>query len=143
MDDLEKQYKDLPLEQRLALALSENLPDAYRPFMVREQWMVVKCYFARRVDFRPDEVRALIQDQDHVIRLCIAKRQDLNAELVEQCVNDRDPNVRYFIARNPLITAAQRQKLLNDGDELVSRVAKKGPREAQFRQRPGQTKLIK
>lgn len=143
MDDLEKQYKALPLEERLALALSEHLPDAYRPFMVREQWMVVKCYFARRVDLRPEEVSALIQDQDHVIRLCIAKRQDLSAELVEQCVTDRDPNVRYFIARNPMITVAQRARLLNDEDELVSRVAKKGPREAQFRQRPGQTKLIK
>jgi len=143
MNTLEKQYKSLPLEERLELALSLNLPETYRPFMVREQWMVVKCYFARRADLTQEEVSALIEDQDHVIRLCLAKRQDLSPQMVERCVNDRDPNVRYFIARNPLITEEQKQQLLQDEDPLVSRAAKKGPREAQYRQRPGQTILIK
>lgn len=143
MDTLEKQYKSLPLEERLELALSNDLPATYRPFMVREQWMVVKCYFARRADLTQDEVSALIEDQDHVIRLCLAKRQDLSPQVVTRCVNDRDPNVRYFIARNPLISEAQKQQLLQDEDPLVSRAAKKGPREAQYRQRAGQTTLIK
>lgn len=143
MDELEKQYKALPLEERLELALSENLPEAYRPFMVREQWMVVKCYFARREDLTLDEVNTLLDDQDHVIRLCLAKRQDLTPQMVERCVNDRDPNVRHAIARNPLITATQKQILLQDEDELVSRAAKKGPRAAQYRQREGQARLVK
>ena len=143
MENREKQYKALPLEERLELALSENLPEEYRPFMLREQWMVVKCYFARRADLRPEEVNTLIEDQDHVIRLCIAKRQDLSPQIVARCVNDRDPNVRYFIARNPLINNEQKQQLLQDEDPLVSRAAKKGPREAQHRQRPGQAKLVK
>lgn len=143
MNELERQYKALPLEERLDLALSETLPEAYRPFMVCEQWMVIKCYFARRADLRPNEVEALIQDQDHVIRLCIAKRHDLTPSMVEKCVNDRDPNVRYFIARNPLINPEQRKHLLRDPDPLVSRAAQKGPREIQYRQRPGQARLIK
>ena len=143
MDNLEKQYKALPLEERLTLALSEHLPAHYRPCMVREQWMVVKCYFARRADLTLDEVNALLDDQDHVIRLCLAKRQDLTPQMVARCVADRDPNVRHSIARNPLLTEAQKQVLLQDEDELVSRAAKKGPREAQYRQREGQTRLVK
>jgi hypothetical protein len=143
MKTLEAEYKALPLEERLALALSDQLPEAYRPFMVQEQWMVVKCYFARRADLHPFEVSALLDDQDHVIRLCIAKRQDLSPEMVARCVADRDPNVRYFIARSPLITSEQRDTLLNDEDPLVSRAARKGPKAPQYRQRPGQTKLIK
>ena len=143
MDKLEKQYKALPLEERLELALSNHLPEFYRPFMVKEQWMVVKCYFARRADLTQDEVNTLMDDQDHVIRLCLAKRQDLTPQMVTRCVNDRDPNVRHAIARNPLITAEQKLTLQQDEDELVSRAAKKEPREAQYRQREGQTKLVK
>ena len=143
MDTQEQQYKALPLEERLELALSDALPETYREFMVREQWMVVKCYFARRADLTPEEINALIEDQDHVIRLCIAKRQDLYPEIVARCVNDSDPNVRYFIARSPLITEEQKHQLLQDEDELVRRAARKGPREPQFRQRPGQAKLVR
>lgn len=143
MTNLEKQYKALPLAERLDLALSEALPLAYRPFMVHEQWMVIKCYFARRADLTQDEISTLIEDQDHVIRLCIAKRPDLTAEMVAQCVNDRDPNVRHAISRNLLITEAQRQQLKQDVDPLVSRAASKGPKETQYRQRPGQTRVIK
>lgn len=143
MEKLEKQYKALPLEERLELALSEELPDQYRPFMVHEQWMVVKCYFSRRADLTLAEVNELLGDQDHVIRLCLAKRPDLTPQMVARCVNDPDPNVRHAIARNPLITDTQKQLLQQDEDELVSRAAKKAPRAAQYRQREGQTKLVK
>ena len=143
MDELEKKYKELPLAERLDLALSDGLPIEYRPYMAREQWMVVKCYFSRRADLSPAEIANLIEDQDHVIRLSIAKRLDLTPAMVERCVHDPDPNVRYFIARNPLISSAQRALLLGDADELVRRAALKGPREAKFRQRPGQAKLIR
>ncbi|NOT17370.1 MAG: hypothetical protein HOP20_04780 [Sulfuriferula sp.] len=143
MSDLEKQYKALPLADRLDLALSDNLPQAYRPFMVHEQWMVIKCYFARRADLGMEEIGALINDQDHVIRLCIAKRPDLTPEMIASCVNDRDPNVRHAICRNANLSAAQRQQLQADIDPLVARAATKPPKETQYRQRPGQAKLIK
>lgn len=143
MDDLEKHYKALPLAERLDLALSETLPAAYRPFMAREQWMVIKCYFARRADLNPEEVATLIEDQDHVIRLCIAKRPDLTPAMVEKCVNDRDPNVRHAISRNALINEAQRAQLRRDEDPLVARAAAKGAKATQYRQRPGQSRLIK
>ncbi len=142
-DALEKQYKSIPLEHRLDMALSDTLPAEYRPFMVREQWMVVKCYFARRADLTADEVAALLADQDHVIRLCIAKRPDLPADLVEACVHDRDPNVRHAISRNPCLTDTQRQHLLTDVDPLVARAAAKGAKQVQYRQRPGQAVLIR
>jgi hypothetical protein len=143
MPHLEKQYKALPLAERLDLALSDSLPEAYRPFMVREQWMVIKCYFARRADLNMEEITALIADQDHVIRLCIAKRPDLTAEMIDMCVNDRDPNVRHAICRNASLTTAQRQQLQQDVDPLVARAATKPPKETQYRQRPGQTRVIK
>lgn len=143
MDDLEQHYKALPLAERLDLALSETLPAAYRPFMVREQWMVIKCYFARRADLSPEEVAALIEDQDHVIRLCIAKRPDLTPAMVEKCVSDRDPNVRHAISRNALLDDAQRELLKHDEDPLVARAAAKGAKATQYRQRPGQTRVVK
>lgn len=143
MFDLVREYKALPLDERMALALSDALPEAYRPLMLAEQWMHVKCYFARRLDLRPDEVARLLDDQDHVIRLCIAKRTDLIPGQVERCVHDRDPNVRYFIARSPLLTPEQRTRLAADEDELVRRAAAKGPREPQIRQRPGQAPLVR
>ncbi len=141
--DDEAAYKALSLDERLALALSEALPEAFRPFMVAEQWMVTKCYFARRMDLRAAEVEALLADQDHVIRLCIAKRPDLSAEQVARCVGDRDPNVRYFIARNPLLSVTQRERLLGDEDPLVRKAAGKGPRPLKTRRRPGQAELIR
>jgi hypothetical protein len=140
---LEKTYKALPLAERLDLALSDTLPVEYRPFMVHEQWMVIKCYFARRADLTPDEVAALIEDQDHVIRLCIAKRPDLTPAMVEKCVKDRDPNVRHAISRNALASPAQRAQLQHDEDPLVARAASKSIKGTQYRQRPGQTRLIK
>lgn len=143
MTELERQYKALSLEARMELALSATLPEAYRALMVREQWMHVKCYFARRVDLRPEEISALLGDQDHVIRLCIAKRADLDAAQIERCVGDRDPNVRYFIARHPALTADQRNRLLTDEDALVRRAAAKGPRPTQTRQRNGQAALVR
>lgn len=143
MSDLERQYKSMSIGERMELALSADLPDCYRPFLLRDQWMQIKCYFARRLDLQPPEIAALLGDQDHVIRLCIAKRADLTPEQVACCVNDRDPNVRYFIAKSPLISEAQRQKLLNDEDDLVRAAAKKGPREPKIRARPGQAPLIR
>ncbi len=143
MGEMEKQYKALPLETRLALALSEHLPESYRPFMVCEQWMVIKCYFARREDLCLQEARALLDDQDHVIRLCIAKRPDLTPDMIERCVNDRDPNVRHAIARHERLTEEQRERLMRDMDPLVARAVAKGGRPVQFRQRPGQARLIR
>jgi hypothetical protein len=143
MTDHEHQYKALSLEARMELALSASLPEAYRSLMVREQWMHVKCYFARRLDLRADEISALLDDQDHVIRLCIAKRPDLSPAQIERCVGDRDPNVRYFIARHPGLSVDQRERLLADEDALVRRAAAKGPRPPQTRQRAGQALLVR
>lgn len=142
--DQYRTYKALPLDQRLALALSDSLTEFERhAILVHEQWMQVRCYFARRLDLRPHEVAMLLDDQDHVIRLCIAKREDLTPEQVQRCVADRDPNVRYFIARNRLLTAAQREGLQADPDELVRRAAAKGPRPMRTGQRPGQAPLVR
>lgn len=140
---LEKSYKAIPLEERLDMALAENLREDFRPFMVREQWMVVKCYFARRADLSQEEAKALLHDQDHVIRMCIAKRPDLTEEMVALCVADRNPNVRHAISRNPCLSAEQRSQLMQDEDPLVSRAAAKGPREVEYRQRPGQALVIR
>lgn len=141
-DDIERQYKALGLEERMQLALSAQLASPYRALMLREQWMHIKCYFARRLDLTAHEVETLLDDQDHVIRLCIAKRGDLTPEQIARCVADRDPNVRYFIARHPKITATQRAQLLQDDDVLVRRSAAKGPRAPRIRQRPGQAPLV-
>lgn len=141
--DREKIYKALSLKERMELALSETLPVDYRPFMLAEQWMQIRCYFARRADLSEDEIATLANDDDHVIRLCIAKRHDLTAAQVEQFVADRDPNIRHSIARSKLLTESQRQQLLNDSDPLVAQAATKQPRELRLRQRPGQTKLVK
>lgn len=139
-----KRYKSLPLEERLALALREHLSDTERRLIVHaEQWMQVRCYFARRADLTPEEIAVLLDDQDHVIRLCIAKRHDLRPEQVERCVNDRDPNVRYFIARNPDLPEHLRAQLLSDADPLVRRAATKGPRACRIEARPGQARLIR
>lgn len=140
---VEQQYKALPLAERMALAVSEDLPLAYRPLMLREQWMQIKCYFARRADLNPDEVASLLDDDDHVIRLCIAKRDDLSPEMIARCAADRDPNVRYFIARNPQLPESLREQLRGDVDPLVRRAAAKGPKPVSYRQRPGQTRLIR
>ncbi|MHB8253271.1 MAG: hypothetical protein ACYDEV_06120 [Acidiferrobacter sp.] len=140
----ERAYKALPLEDRLQLALREQLSDRDRDLILhREQWMQVRCYFARRADLRPHEVAVLLNDQDHVIRLCIAKRRDLHPEQVARCVTDRDPNVRYFIARNVLLPADLRLNLQNDADPLVRRAAAKGPRAPRMAARPGQALLIR
>ncbi len=141
--NLEAQYKKLPLAHKLELALSENLPDDYRPFMLREQWMQTRCYFARRMDLQPQEIAVLATDDDHVIRLCIAKRPDLTAQQVEAFVHDRDPNVRHAIARNALLSPKQREHLLQDDDELVRRAAAKGAKDIKTRQREGQALLIR
>lgn len=139
----EAEYKKLPLKEKLELALSDNLSECLREYMLREQWVQTRCYFARREDLSPQEVSALAQDDDHMIRLCIAKRQDLTPEQVAEFVNDPDPNVRYSIARNPMLNKEQRLQLQADNDPLVQRAAAKGPREVQFRQRPGQARLIR
>ncbi len=137
-------YKNLSLEDRLALALKTELTVAERDCILRhEQWMQVRCYFARRADLTAGEIAVLLDDQDHIIRLCIAKRPDLDASQVARCVRDRDPNVRYFIARNSLLETAQRQILLEDTDPLVRRAAAKGPRPARIEGRPGQAVLIR
>ncbi|MEJ2687244.1 MAG: hypothetical protein P8124_08555 [Gammaproteobacteria bacterium] len=112
-------------------------------FDLEEQWMHVKCYFARRLDLRPGEITALLDDPDHVIRLCIAKRRDLSPGQVDRCVSDPDANVRYFVARSPLLTRDQRERLLADEDPLVRQAARKGPRPVRTRQRPGQAELIR
>lgn len=143
MTNLEQQYKNLSLEERMKLAVAPLIEPAYRVFMLHEQWMQIKCYFARRADLSAAEITQLSLDDDHVIRLCVAKRHDLPLDTINRFVSDRDPNVRYFIARNPLLTQAQRERLMNDSDVLVRRAAEKGPRAMAYRQRPGQAKLVK
>lgn len=137
-------YKARPLEDRLALALAEQLDDDTRQIILHEeQWMQVRCYFARRLDLRPQEINVLLNDSDHVIRLCIAKRHDLTAEQIEKCVGDRDPNVRHAIARHPALTEAQRNRLMADEDEIVRFAVQKGPKAFRTRQRPGQAMLVR
>jgi len=143
MNDLEKQYKALPLKARIEMALSDSAPENYRLFLAEDQWSVIRCYFSRREDLNPDEVAIMIKDDDYVIRLSIAKRNDLTNEQVAQCVIDADPNVRHAIARNILLSERQRQILLNDEDDLIRRSAQKGPRKIKFRQRKNQARLIK
>ncbi len=49
-------YKALPLEERLALALREHLSEDERLLILHhEQWMQVRCYFARRADLAPND----------------------------------------------------------------------------------------
>ncbi len=140
----EKAYKALPLEDRLALALREHLSPEERRFILHhEQWMQVRCYFARRADLSAAEVAVLLADDDHVIRLCIAKRPDLSPEQLALCASDRDPNVRYFAARNPALPETLRAALLNDQDPLVQRAARKGPKAARVVARAGQAPLIR
>ncbi len=140
---METLWRGMSLEERLKWALSPDLPDDYRPFLLCEQWVQTRCYFARRADLRSAEVDVLARDGDYVIRLCIAKRPDLSAEQVAVFCADRDPNVRYAIARNPLLTEQQRAVLLQDEDELVRTAAAKGPRPSQERCRPGQAPLLR
>jgi len=140
----EKAYKALPLQERLDLALREHLSLSERALILyREQWMQVRCYFARRADLTTEEIAVLLQDQDHIIRLCLAKRPDLTPQQIQDCVKDRDPNVRYFIARNALLPEDLRAHLQNDGDPLVRRAAAKGPRPPRIAARPGQARLIR
>ncbi len=140
----EKTYKALSLEDRLSLALQERLNPEERTLIVeREQWMQVRCYFARRADLTPSEIAAFLGDQDHVIRLCIAKRPDLTPTQAARCAADRDPNVRYFIARNPALPQGLREALKEDPDPLVRRAAAKGPRAPRVAARPGQAALIR
>ena len=140
----EQAYTALPLEDRLRLALRERLHPEERALIVRrEQWMQVRCYFARRADLRPDEIAVFLEDQDHVIRLCIAKRPDLTPMQAARCASDRDPNVRYFVARNPALPQGLRDALKEDPDPLVRRAAAKGPRARRIEARPGQAALVR
>lgn len=140
----EKAYKALPLEDRLNLALRQDLTQEERDLILhKEQWMQVRVYFARRADLTASEIAVLLADQDHVIRLCMAKRPDLSPAQVRQCATDRDPNVRYFIARNALLPEDLRTLLQNDEDLLVRRAAAKGPRPPRIAARPGQAALIR
>ena len=137
-------YKLTPLADRLALALAEELDESRRQLILHhEQWMQVRCYFARRLDLRPAEIQELLNDADHVIRLCVAKRHDLSPEQIALCVADRDPNVRHAIARNPKLTVSQRSRLSADSDEIVRYAVTKGPRQLRTRQRPGQAVLVR
>lgn len=142
--EAERAYKARPLEERLALALRQHLTEQERELiLLREQWMQVRVYFARRADLRPHEIACLLADQDHVIRLCLAKRDDLTLKQIAQCAADRDPNVRYFIARNARLPEDLRKQLLNDADPLVRRAAAKGPRTVRIEARPGQAALVR
>ena len=143
MSHLEKQYKALPLKERIDMSLSDNVPEEYRLFLAEDQWNVIRCYFSRRADLSQNEIAIMIKDDDYVIRLSIAKRDDLLPEQVESCVVDADPNVRHAIARSVLLTEQQRKRLMNDEDDLIRRSASKGPRSVQYRQREGQATLIK
>jgi hypothetical protein len=137
------EYKKLPLKKRLELALQIELSTELRQYLLQEQWMQTRCYFARREDLQAHEIEQLANDDDHVIRLCIAKRQDLSPDQVAQFVNDKDPNVRHSISRSPLLDQAQREQLQQDEDPLVRKAAGKPAKEIKYRQRPGQAKLIR
>jgi hypothetical protein len=137
------EWRKMSLDERLRWALSPELPESYRPWLLVEQWVQTRCYFARRADLRAEEVAVLAEDGDYLIRLCIAKRPDLTAQQVSRFCVDRDPNVRYAIARNPLLTQVQREQLLGDEDELVRTAAAKAPRPSQKRCRPGQAPLLR
>lgn len=137
-------YKKLPLEERLHLALTPVLSAADRYCLLHiEQWLQVRCYFSRRLDLNAEEIAVLLNDADYVIRLSIAKRQDLTAAQIARCVRDVDPNVRHAIARHLGVTAADRELLQQDSDPVVAQAAKKSPRPAQTRQRPGQAILVR
>jgi len=139
----ETEYKQLSLKQKLDLALSISLPGTVRLFMLSEQWVQTRCYFARREDLTQNEIAKLATDDDHMIRLCIAKRNDLTDEQVASFVSDSDPNVRHSIARNPLLSPQQQKTLQQDDDPLVKIAAQKGPRQIKYRQRAGQARLIR
>lgn len=141
--DYQTAYQALSTEDRKALALSDDLECGFRPFLVRDQWSLVKIYFGRRVDLRPEEIAVLIDDPDQTVRITCARREDLTPEQVERCVRDRDPNLRYFIARNVLLDEAQRARLRVDVDPLVRKAAAKGPKRRGRRRRPGQAELIR
>ncbi|MEJ2060013.1 MAG: hypothetical protein P8Y64_05930 [Gammaproteobacteria bacterium] len=143
MDVLLKEYKQIPIEERMDMALSADLDPRWRPCLVRDQHAQVKAYFSRRADLSAEEVAILLDDPNQTVRLNCAKREDLTPEQVERCVNDRDPNLRYFIARNVLLTETQRNRLLDDPDELVVRAARKGPKPRSTRARPGQALMIR
>jgi len=143
MNERISHYKSLSLQTRIDMSLSENIGPPDRLLLAQDQWNVIRCYFSRRADLTAEEIAILIKDDDYVIRLSIAKRDDLTPEQVEACVNDADPNVRHAIARSTLLSKFQRDTLKSDEDDLVRRSADKGPRPVQFRQREGQTKLIK
>ncbi|HSP00270.1 MAG TPA: hypothetical protein VLN90_02285 [Thioalkalivibrio sp.] len=143
MDELLKTYKQIPIPERMELALSADLDPRWRPFLVRDQHSQVKAYFSRRLDLSAGEVALLLADMDQTVRLNCAKRDDLTPEQVEQCVSDRDPNLRYFVARNPLLTEAQRARLMDDEDDLVRVAARKGPKKRSTRSRPGQAEMIR
>lgn len=143
MDPSLKAYRQIPIPQRMDMALAERLDPKWRPFLVRDQHSQVKAYFSRRVDLTVEEVATLLADLDQTVRINCAKREDLTPEQVEQCVGDRDPNLRYFVARNPLLTEHQRARLLVDEDELVRIAARKGPKKRTTRCRPGQAEMIR
>ncbi len=136
-------YKALSLEGRLAVALTPELPEAYRQCILDDQWVQTRCYFARRLDLRPQEIEILLSDSDHIIRLCIAKRHDLNPEQIARCVGDSDPNVRYAISRSPQLSPQQQEQLRMDTDPLVRKAALKPAKELRTRQRPGQAVLVR
>ncbi|HDP89907.1 MAG TPA: hypothetical protein ENN42_08125 [Thioalkalivibrio sp.] len=142
-DELRRNYKAIPIPQRMDMALSADLEPQWRHFIVRDQHSQVKAYFSRRVDLTAEEVAILLADLDQTVRLNCAKRDDLTPEQVEQCVSDRDPNLRYFIARNTLLTDDQRARLLADEDPLVRKAAAKGPKRRETRARPGQAPMIR
>jgi hypothetical protein len=136
-------YKALSLQERLTVALAPEVPDVYRQCLLAEQWIQTRCYFARRLDLRPEEIELLVHDEDHIIRLCIAKRHDLSPAQIAHCVTDSDPNVRYAISRSPQLSEEQRQQLQRDPDPLVCKAASKPAKEFATRQRPGQAVLVR
>jgi len=136
-------YSALSTEERKTLALNPNLDPGFRPYLVRDQWSLVKIYFGRRADLTSAEIDLLIEDPDQTVRITCARREDLNPEQVARCVADRDPNLRYFIARNVLLTPAQRLELQADVDPLVRKAATKGPKHRRIEARPGQAPVIR
>lgn len=141
--DYSMAYRAFSTEERKTLALDPNLDPGFRPYLVRDQWSLVKIYFGRRADLMPEEIALLIEDPDQTVRITCARREDLSPEQVARCVADRDPNLRYFIARNILLTPAQRLELQADADPLVRKAAVKGPKRRRIEARRGQAAVIR
>ncbi|HKJ87117.1 MAG TPA: hypothetical protein VKA48_01170, partial [Gammaproteobacteria bacterium] len=74
MTELLREYKRIPVADRMEMVLSEDLEPRWRPCVLEDQDAQVKAYFARRVDLSNAEVAALLADPNQTVRLNCARR---------------------------------------------------------------------